>query len=1006
MYRRSARKPRLSYTWRARSFPRPIACPVDERLADALVPVIRCDPDVIEERVRLRRQEPALAQDHVAEGLAGRPFRDPPFRPISFHERLDLLPEVILPRPAIESRSLVLGQVIPYSLQGRGPDQCEVRATRAAHAEIDGSTAPSSSAPVNDEDVGRSSPCRLLSRPSLATQNLYGARPVQHIVPPSRCVRCGAVSRDYLCASCIDYLIAYHPLWLNPALLPGPSLLDLVAPRESPLVSSDLSMIEWESPRSEPSAADAVQLIRLLGLEGPIAPTLSVGDADLLHRFLRDTRRSTPTNPEDRDALAQVYRYLSRCAWMPSHLASEYRLRADTLSPGAAETAEAAEESAEPAVSEVALSPPLPESTPTVPEDLEPLTELPSMDLEPEEETPGPGPDPFRPLPEPPVPQPQPEPEPEPEEAPMDEAKSTEFEAMRSAIEAEKADLEARGRSRAEELRTKETFLVERERALASKEREVEAQSKAVTDRLVVLEKDAARRDVLRFLGTVPGMSEAQADVIASAFPDMASLESADAKALTQCQGVTDALARAIRYELVPGEVDEEQVATRLQEEALAFLGEGDYEAALDCYDRLLRDRPEQMSVWFDRAELLVLLGRKEEALESYQRVIDVDRGNRRAWFERANLLFGLDRLPEAIDALKETLRIDPAKSGDIVLKAEQLRRDGHPNEAVVLFQTILDVNPAETRAVLGLGDALLGLGDSDTAEALFTQALGKNPQNAMIVFRKGELLEQKGRWGAAIQYYNRAIALKWNFVSPWLSKAKILLDHGRASEALECFDKVMSFDAQDVEAWAGKARAHAVLGNHEAASDALHRSERLDPENPSVLAARKSMGVSSAQEPEPGPVRDVPEQAPREPEEEPEPEPAGDFHSLLKAFEEIEEEPQPTPASTPTDADFQSFIESIEPDKEQTQVLLQLAELALEGGDAQMALLRYEQAIEQDDRNADAWTGKGVSLQQLERYREALGAYDRALSLQPGHELATKWRATCLRHLESEESG
>ena len=827
------------------------------------------------------------------------------------------------------------------------------------------------------------------------------------------------MSRDYLCASCIDYLIAYHPLWLNPALLPGPSLLDLVAPRESPLVASDLSTIEWESPRADPSAADAVQLIHLLGLDGPIAPTLSVGDADLLHRFLRDTRRSTPMNPEERDALAQVYRYLAGCAWMPSHLASEYRLRADTLSPGAAETAESAEELAEHPVSEVARSLPLPESTPTEAEDSEPLPELPSMDLEPEEEEiPGPGPDPFRPLPvpepepplplpEPPVPQPQPEPEPEPEpeEAHVDEAESAEFEAIRNAIEVEKANLEATARSRAEELLTKETFLVERERAVASKEREVEAQSKAATDRLVVLEKDAARRDVLRFLGTVPGMSEAQADVIASAFPDMASLESADAKALTQCQGVTDALARAIRYELVPGEVDEEQVATRLQEEALAFLGEGDYEAALDCYDRLLRDRPEQMSVWFDRAELLVLLGRKEEALESYQRVIDVDRGNRRAWFERANLLFGLDRLPEAIDALKETLRIDPAKSGDIVLKAEQLRRDGHPNEAVVLFQTILDVNPAETRAVLGLGDALLGLGDSDTAETLFTQALGKNPQNAMIVFRKGELLEQKGRWGAAIQYYNRAIALKWNFVSPWLAKAKILLDHGRASEALECFDKVMSFDAEDVEAWAGKARAHAVLGNHEAASDALQRAERLDPENPMVLAARKSIGVSPAVEPEPGPVREVPKQAPRKPEEEPEPEPAGDFHSLLKAFEEIEEEPQSTPASAPTDADFRSFIESIEPDREETQVLLQLAELALEGGDARMALLRYEQAIEQDDRNADAWTGKGVSLQQLERYREGLAAYDRALSLQPGHELATKWRATCLRHLESEES-
>src|SRR5947207_15929448 len=116
------------------------------------------------------------------------------------------------------------------------------------------------------------------------------------------------------------------------------------------------------------------------------------------------------------------------------------------------------------------------------------------------------------------------------------------------------------------------------------------------------------------------------------------------------------------------------------------------------------------------------------------------------------------------------------------------------------------------------------------------------------------------------------------------------MLYHYGASKALECLDKVMSFDAEDAEAWAGKARAHAVLGNHEAASDALQRAERLDPENPMVLAARKSMGVSPAVEPEPGPVREVPKQAPRKPEEEPEPEPAGDFHSLLEAFEDIEE--------------------------------------------------------------------------------------------------------------------
>src|SRR5947207_169432 len=589
-----------------------------------------------------------------------------------------------------------------------------------------------------------------------------------------------------------------------------------------------------------------------------------------------------------------------------------------------------------PAAEEVPSASPLPEPSDVTPEAEEPLPDFSEVDLEPVEEKvslPAPGPyrpepiptpEPPLPLPSPPTPQPEPEPEPEPEEDRLVASRRAELESIQQALEEERAGMEAWTRSQLAEFRTKEVALSERETAITTKEQEVATRDQAVTDRLLTLEKDAARREVLRFLGRVPGMSEAQADVIATAFPDLSSLQAADEKALTQCRGVTENLARAIRYELVPGEVDQEQHAARLREEAQAFLEDRDYDAALDCYDRLLRDRPEDTGTWFDRADV---------------------------------------------------------------------------------------------RAVLGLGDSFLGLGDTDAAEALFTQALGKNPQNAPIVFRKGELLERKGRWGAAIQYYNRAIALKWNLVGPWLAKGKILLDHDRAREALECFDKVLTFEPDTVEAWAGKARAHSILGDQEAAAKALKRAESLDAHHPSVRAAREQASGSAGPQVEPDfelPLEPspVPLEVPRA--DEPATEAAEtdarkvapDCQSLVKAFEEIEEEPPSTPKLSPTDADFQSFVDSIEPDQEGTQVLLQLAELALEGGDAQMALLRYEQAIAQDDRSADAWTGKGVALQQLERYREALDAYDRALSLKPDHPTAQKWRETCLRHLDREAAG
>src|SRR5437667_12026382 len=98
-------------------------------------------------------------------------------------------------------------------------------------------------------------------------------------------------------------------------------------------------------------------------------------------------------------------------------------------------------------------------------------------------------------------------------------------------------------------------------------------------------------------------MSTAQADVVATACPDIASLTAADEKALTQCKGVTDALARSIRLELVPDELEDERRSTRLREEAQAFVAEGNYDAALECYDGLFRARQEETSVGFERAE-------------------------------------------------------------------------------------------------------------------------------------------------------------------------------------------------------------------------------------------------------------------------------------------------------------------------------------------------------------------------------------------------------------------
>src|SRR5204863_427361 len=101
--------------------PRPVARPVHEGLPDALAAVVGRDPDVVQERMHLRRQESALADDDVPEELAGRPFRDPSLRAVALDVLLDLLAKVTLPGLPIEPFALVFRQVVPRRLQSRRP---------------------------------------------------------------------------------------------------------------------------------------------------------------------------------------------------------------------------------------------------------------------------------------------------------------------------------------------------------------------------------------------------------------------------------------------------------------------------------------------------------------------------------------------------------------------------------------------------------------------------------------------------------------------------------------------------------------------------------------------------------------------------------------------------------------------------------------------------------------------------------------------------------------------
>jgi tetratricopeptide (TPR) repeat protein len=89
--------------------------------------------------------------------------------------------------------------------------------------------------------------------------------------------------------------------------------------------------------------------------------------------------------------------------------------------------------------------------------------------------------------------------------------------------------------------------------------------------------------------------------------------------------------------------------------------GLGNYQAALECYDRSLRLDPNHEMAWHNRGNTLLYgLNLLDEALASYNRALQLNPSNYLTWRNRGNVLIEQNRYSEAITSYDHALALQP----------------------------------------------------------------------------------------------------------------------------------------------------------------------------------------------------------------------------------------------------------------------------------------------------------------------------------------------------------
>ena len=196
-------------------------------------------------------------------------------------------------------------------------------------------------------------------------------------------------------------------------------------------------------------------------------------------------------------------------------------------------------------------------------------------------------------------------------------------------------------------------------------------------------------------------------------------------------------------------EVEAEVVEPKsaLYQEGISQLMVGKYDEAIDCFNKVLEELPNNADTLYQRSIALSRLDRHNEALEGYDKVLKIK--------------------PKHVDALYNK---------GIVLSIK-----GKHSEAISHYDLVLENDQSHIDSIINKGLSLEILWQTDDAVKCYDKVLKINPNNIDALKYKASLLQSQNKFEEALSYYDEILKNDPKNGDAFYNKARVKaleLDH------------------------------------------------------------------------------------------------------------------------------------------------------------------------------------------------------------------------------------
>ena len=185
------------------------------------------------------------------------------------------------------------------------------------------------------------------------------------------------------------------------------------------------------------------------------------------------------------------------------------------------------------------------------------------------------------------------------------------------------------------------------------------------------------------------------------------------------------------------------------------------FEAALDCFNRLLKEKPKHLD----------------------------------AYCQKGNVLFELKRFDQAISAFEKAIQIEPKASAAYLSLGITLHALGHYEKAIQAYEKALKINPTDFMIYRNMGNAYNELKHYEEAVKQYNLAIEIKADYPALFFSKAMALSNLGKTLGALEGYSKAIALDPQYADAHYYLGLIQMKMGSLKKAIESFDRVVAIN-------------------------------------------------------------------------------------------------------------------------------------------------------------------------------------------------------------------